>query len=218
MTAYYPTFHHVSHTIIMYTSKLLLATILLVMTCRVSFAQSRLKTDSVAKRKQSVEITVGGGFASYLSDVAAPSTLQGNITKTSPAATIRAMWHPGFRLNLGIQSGYTNFYSYHVNNNNVEGKQKLSAVPILIVWSMPIDKHINVFAGFGSYVLTTNLDYKGVVKTSTFSLGSNLALSYTKPLSHKLGLSAEAEWMNAFETKDNLLAFKINLVWKAFEF
>jgi hypothetical protein len=127
------------------------------------------------------------------------------------------MWHPGYRLNLGLQSGFTNFYSYDVKNNNVDGKLKLSAVPILVVWSMPVFKNVNIFAGFGSYLLTTDLDYKEAVKSTTFSLGANIALNYTLPLSKNLDLGGEIEWMSAFETKDNLVALKANLIWKVFE-
>jgi hypothetical protein len=203
----------------MYTSKsFLLTTMVVAMSFTMSFAQSGSKTDSVSKRKQSVVLTLGGGIANYLSHVSTPQSLQGSVTKVSPALTFRAMWHPGFRLNLGIQSGYTSFYSYRVKNNNIDGKQSLTAVPILVVWSMPIVRRVNIFGGFGSYLLTTHLDYKGVVESSTMSLGSNLALSYTMPVSKNLGLAAEAEWLNGFETKDQMLAFKINLVWNAFQF
>jgi len=203
----------------MYTSKpfSLFVSMIALMSLSRSFAQTSIETDSAVKRKQSLVITLGGGVSKYVSGISAPASLQGDITKTSSCATVRIMWHPGYRLNLGLQSGFTNFYSYDVKNNNVDGKLKLSAVPILIVWSMPILKNINIFAGFGSYLLTTDLDYKEVVKSTTFSLGANIALNYTLPLSKNLDLGGEIEWMSAFETKDNLVALKANLIWKAFE-
>jgi hypothetical protein len=82
---------------------------------------------------------------------------------------------------------------------------------------MPVVKRVSIFAGLGSYWLTTNLNYNGHVKSKTFSLGSNIALSYTQPLSKTLGLAAEAKWMNAFETKDNLLSLQVLLVWRIFK-
>ena len=216
--AFYLIFHHASHTIIMYTSKpfFLLIFIIVAMSFNRSFAQKGTETDSDVKRKQSLVITLGGGVSKYVSGISAPASLQGDITKTSSCGTIRIMWHPGYRLNLGLQSGFTNFYSYDVKNN-VDGKLKLSDVPILVVWSMPIFKNVNIFAGFGSYLLTTDLDYKEAVKSTTFSLGANVALNYTLPLSKNLDLGGEIEWMSAFETKDNLVALKANLIWKAFE-
>src|SRR5881275_249644 len=128
LMAYYPTFPHALHTTIMYTSKsfFVIAATIVTMSFNVASAQTAATTDSIVKRKPSLVITVGGGFAQYLSHVYAPASLEGSVTKTSPVATFRAMWHPGYLLNLGIETGYTNFYSYDVNNNNVPGKARLS--------------------------------------------------------------------------------------------
>lgn len=182
------------------------------------FAQSNVKTDTVVTRKQSFVLYVGGGLAGYTTTInPTAGILQGDVSKISPVGTFRIMWHPGYRLHLGIETGYTNFYSYHVKNGNVSGKVSLDAIPLLIVWSMPVVKRVSIFAGLGSYWLTTRLNYDGQVKSKTFSLGSNIALSYTQPLSKTLGLAAEAKWMNAFETKDNLLSLEVLLVWQIFK-
>ena len=182
------------------------------------FAQSNVKTDTVVTRKQSFVLYVGGGLGGYTTTInPTAGILQGNVSKISPVGTFRIMWHPGYRLHLGIETGYTNFYSYHVKNGNVSGKVSLDAIPLLIVWSMPVVKRVSIFAGIGSYWLTTRLNYDGQVKSKTFSLGSNIALSYTQPLSKTLGLAAEAKWMNAFETKDNLLSLQVLLVWQIFK-
>ena len=193
--------------------------VMAVMAINKSFAQTNVKTYNQVKTKKTLVLYVGGGFADYLAPIKIqPVNLQNNITRTSATGTIRIMWHPGYRLNLGIESGYSNFYSYHVKNNAVSGKLSLHAVPLLVVWSMPIIKRVNIFYGLGSYLLTTYLKYDGVVKSKTFSLGSNIALSYTQPLSKKLGIAAEAKWMNAFVTKDNLLSLEVQMVWKFLEF
>ena len=182
------------------------------------FAQSNVKTDTVVTRKQSFVLYVGGGLGGYTTTInPTAGILQGDVSKISAVGTFRVMWHPGYRLHLGIETGYTNFYSYHVKNGNVSGKVSLDAIPLLIVWSMPVVKRVSIFAGIGSYWLTTRLNYDGQVKSKTFSLGSNIALSYTQPLSKTLGLAAEAKWMNAFETKDNLLSLQVLLVWQIFK-
>ena len=182
------------------------------------FAQSNVKTDTVVTIKQSFVLYVGGGLAGYTTTInPTAGILQGDVSKISPVGTFRIMWHPGYRLRLGIETGYTNFYSYKVKNGNVSGKVSLDAIPLLIVWSMPVVKRVSIFAGIGSYWLTTRLNYDGQVKSKTFSLGSNIALSYTQPLSKTLGLAAEAKWMNAFETKDNLLSLQVLLVWQIFK-
>lgn len=191
---------------------------LAVMSINESFAQSNVKTESRIKKKQSFAVYVGGGLAQYVSPIPdAPVNLENKITKSSVAGTIRIMWQPGFRLNLGIESGYTNLYSYHVKNGNSNGNVSVNAVPLLIVWSMPIVKRVAIFAGLGSYVLTTHLNYNGAVKSKTTSLGSNIALTYTQPISKNLGIAAEAKWMNAYVTKDDVLSLQVLLVWKFFK-
>lgn len=188
-----------------------------IMSINKSFAQSNVKTESKIKKKQSFAVYVGGGIGQYVSAIPnTPVNLENKITKSSAAGTIRIMWQPGFRLNLGLESGYTNLYSYNVKNGNSNGNVSVNAVPLLIVWSMPIVKRVAIFAGLGSYILTTHLNYNGAVKSKTTSLGSNIALTYTQPISKNLGIAAEAKWMNAYVTKDGVLSLQVLLVWKFF--
>ena len=170
-------------------------------------------------RQYSFVLYGGGGMAGYVADVnTQPIGLQTNIKTTFPYGTVRLMWHPNYRLRLGFETGYTNFYSYSLKNGNTSGKVSLSAIPLLVVWSIPIVKRVNLFAGFGTYVVTTHLNYSGKVKSTAYSLGSNVAINYVYPLSKKLGLATEAKWLNAFQTKDNMLALQVQLVWKFLEY
>ena len=179
------------------------------------FAQPNVKADTLVKRRQSLVLQVGGGISSYVAPInIKPIELPGSIKRMSPAATVRVMWYPNYRLRVGIETGYMNFYSYSIKNGNTEGKVTLSAVPLLLVWSMQIVRRVNVYAGFGTYILSTHLNYKGEVKSKAWVLGSNIALSYTQPISKNLGIAGEAKWMNAFETKDYSLGLQVHLVWK----
>lgn len=181
------------------------------------FAQSNVKSSNPVKRKQAFVLYAGGGAGLYVNNVPVPPAgSQYNISRTSVAGTFRLMWQPGYRLNLGVETGYTNFYSYQLRNGNKPGKVSVHAVPILIVWGMPIVKRVHIFAGLGSYLLTSELRYGGVAKTSTYSLGSNIALTYTVPLNKRLGLVTEAKWMNAYVTKDDVLTLQVLLAWKFF--
>ena len=202
----------------MYASKLffLSVTLMAVTSGKGSFAQTNVKRDSVSKRKPYIVLHIGGGISTYSApvNIRRPIDLPGSINRISGAATIRLMWYPKYRLRLGLESGFTNFYSYKIKNGNVPGKVSLNAVPLLIVWSTQVAKRINIYAGFGSYFLTTNLDYNGKVKSSAFVLGSNIAMSYTLPLSSRAGIAAEAKWMNAFETKDAAITLQMQLIWQ----
>ncbi len=201
----------------MYTSKriFLLAVMLTGWFINSGFAQSIVKTDSLVQRKKSLVLQVGGGLNYYLAAVKIkPAALAGSVNRYSPATTIRLMWYPRYRLRVGLESGFTNFYSYKVLNGNTKGNLSLEAVPVLVVWSMQLVRRVNIYAGIGSYHLTTRLNYDGKVVSSAWVLGTNIALSYTQPLSKTLGIAAEAKWMNSFETKDAAISIQAQLVWK----
>jgi hypothetical protein len=201
----------------MYINKgfFLSVTLMAMMSINKTFAQSNVKTDSVVKRKQSLVLQIGGGISSYTADInIKPIELPGSINKTNFAATVRLMWYPQYRLRLGLESGFTSFYSYSIKNGNNSGKVKLDAIPVLVVWSMQVVKRVNIYAGFGTYIITTHLDYGEKVNSKAFTLGSNIALSYTQPISKNAGVAAELKWMNAFETKDAALSLQVHMVWK----
>jgi hypothetical protein len=180
-----------------------------------SFAQTNVKSDTLVKRRQSLVLQIGGGLSSYVAPInIKPIELPGSIKRTSLALTARLMWYPNYRLRIGLESGFLNFYSYRIKNGDKVGKVNLDAVPLLVVWSMQVVRRVNVYAGFGTYFLTTHLDYQGKVESKAFVLGSNIALSYTQPISKSLGIAAEAKWMNAFETKDYALGLQVHMVWK----
>ena len=178
-------------------------------------AQETVKVDSLVNRKKSLVLQIGGGISTYAATInIRPIELPGSITRNTGSATIRLMWYPNHRLRIGLESGYTSFYSYKVKNGNTPGSVNLTAVPLFIVWSMPIVKRVNIYAGFGSFFLTSHLKYNGQVNSHEFVLGSNIALSYTKPISKRAGIAAEAKWMSSFETRDTQLGVQVQLVWK----
>ena len=168
-------------------------------------------------RHYALVLDAGGGVATYTSNIINQGE-QISKQSTNPDATIRVMWHPNHRLRVGFETGYTNFYSYAIKNGNNIGKVTLSAMPILVVWSIPIIKRVNLFAGFGSYRLTTHLNYLGKVNSSTYSLGSNISINYVQPITKKIGLATEFKWTNAFQTKDNLVGLQVHIVWKFLEY
>jgi hypothetical protein len=215
--AFYPIFHHALRLTIMPMSKLRLGVALALafasFNCVV--AQQTIAVDSTAKPKRAFVLHVGGGYSHYIAAVnIRPIGLAGSIVRSSLAATFRLMWYPSYRLRFGIESGYTNFYSYRVKNGSIPGRVSLNAIPLLFVWSMPLIKRVNVYAGFGTFFLNTHLDYLGEVHSKEIALGSNIAVSYTLPLSKNLGLAAEAKWMNAFETRDATLGIQVQAVWR----
>ncbi|MCW3092010.1 MAG: hypothetical protein JWP81_3079 [Ferruginibacter sp.] len=188
------------------------------MAVNTSLAQTDVKIDRGINRKKSLVLYLGGGVSQYTAPInTQPIGLQTSISRVAPTGTIKIMWHPQYRLRLGVESGYVDFYSYKLKNGNKNGNVRLSAVPVLVTWSMVIIRRLQVFAGFGSYFFTTRLNYEGSVKSSSHSLGSNIALSYVQPISKNLGISAEAKWMDAFQTKDHALSLQLQMRWKFLE-
>ncbi len=189
-----------------------------------------LFAQDIAKAKDSLEVNVqqkgkyafilygGGGWFNYIGSIGAPGIANNtSVTRSRPTSTFRIMWHPDHRLRVGIESGYTNFYTYTVKEGNTSGKVNLTGVPILLVWSMAITKRVNVFAGIGYYLLTTDLNYNGSVKSSTFSLGTNVSVNYVHPITPKLGVGAELKWTGASQTKDYGISAQVLLAWKFLE-
>ena len=177
-----------------------------------SIAQGK---DSTKKKSgYSLYIYAGGGVSRYMATLEPRAEGVTNKQLVKPIGTFRVMWQTDHRLALGIESGMVTWYSYESKHNNVDAKVKLTSIPILATWSMPITKNIKVFGGFGSYLMTTHLDYESSIKSKTMSLGWALAGAYLQPLKDDLSLAYEVKWSKAHETKDDILSLQVQLVWR----
>ena len=173
--------------------------------------------DSARAGRYAFVLHVGGGLSWYPRAVGMPAHLHTTATPTWPLASVRLMWRPDHRLSVGLESGWVQLFGYSIDGPGERGSVQLTAVPLLLMWSMPIAQRFRVYAGYGTYRLTSTLDYYGTTRASTFSLGYAAAFSYVQPLSEKLGIEAEVEWMNAAETRHTLLCLQARLVWKLFQ-
>ena len=177
-------------------------------------AQEPDTPDSMRAGKQALLLYAGGGLSFYPGTPGVPTHLETRVTPWAPSGTARLMWLPGHRLHVGIESGWTPVYSYSIEGPGPAGSVHLDAVPLLLVWSMPISERIRVFAGYGTYRLTTTLNYLGTTRTSMFSMGYSAAVSYVHPLTNRVGIDLELKWFNAAETRHTMLAAQLQLVWK----
>ena len=157
---------------------------------------------------------IGGGISFFTGDAGTPAGLNATKTVVSPVGTLRVMWQPDHLLRVGIESGWTTFYSYTVDDNSVKGKVHVRSIPILLVFSMPVFQRFNIYAGPGSYFVTSKLKYGTQINSTTRSLGWMAAVSFEYPLNGKLGLVTELKWLNSWETKDQSLTLQIHLRWK----
>ena len=160
-----------------------------------------------------VYVSGGGGY--YVSDKGAPAYLNPDVSNSGRAANLRIMWHPDHLLKVGLETGHMTFYSYTFKDSTgLIGKTKLSAIPVLIEWTMAVTKRLNLFAGSGVYFLNTNLDYQGRTSSRKLSIGWMAAGSYIHPLSTNVGLGTEIKWMEAAETSNGIVSLQLQLVWK----
>ena len=162
----------------------------------------------------SLVLYTGGGLSYYTPQPGVPENIETKTNLFGICSTFRLMWQPDHLLRVGIETGKIPFYSYTIRDNNYSGELKLSAIPVLLVWSMPITKKFNVFIGYGYYLLKSKLDYAGKTNSSAWSIGWNAAASYIHPVSENVGIAGELKWMESSNAKNTVLIFQLQLAWK----
>ena len=173
--------------------------------------------DSTSRGKYALVAYVGGGISRFVGTAGTPPGFNRSINKNGPMGTLRIMWHPDHRLRFGIESGWTSFYSYQVIGGAYVAKVNLTAIPLLMVFSMPVTKRLTLFAGTGTFLLTSDLDYVGKVERHKFSIGYVASAMYVVPLSDRVSLASELKWFNARETKDSALSLQLMAIWKFYQ-
>lgn len=173
--------------------------------------------DSLARGNYSMIIYAGGGISYYSSQSGIPTYFETSTKKEGGAATFRILWHPDHRLRAGVETGWTIFYSYELENTTIPGKLSLTAIPLLAEFSMPIVNRLYVYGGAGIYFLTSKLEYAGTVISHDRALGWMAAISYNHQVSRVLSASAEIKWLDASETQNATLSAQLLLAWKFLE-
>jgi hypothetical protein len=164
----------------------------------------------------SLVLYAGGGYGVYATSITPPPDVSPSIHRGGMSSTVRLMWHPDHLLRVGVESGWTQFFSYTIRGAS-PGSLSLSAVPLLLVFSMPVGGRINVFAGAGGYFVSSHLQYGTTVRVNEFSQGWMLAASYVVPISTSLGIAGELKWYNASQFEDGSVTLQVQLVWSVLE-
>lgn len=183
----------------------------------VSTAQNNEEFTSrpTGRGEYSLVLYAGGGLGYFASHGGAPDYLHPTVSRMNPVGTLRIMWHPDHLLKAGLETGYLTFYSYKLQDSTgKEGKIALTAIPVLLEWSMSLKNRLNIFAGSGIYILKTKLDYDGSVNSNKLSVGWMAAASYIYPVGKEVGLGAEIKWLYAAETTNGSICGQLQLVWR----
>lgn len=161
-------------------------------------------------------VYAGLGASYYSSILNTPVALENKQQlRWSIPFSLRVMWQTDHRMRLGIETGYVSMYSYQGNRNGELAHVRVSATPVLAVFSMSVVKRFALYAGTGPYRINSNLEYDGNTRGTTYSLGWMVAGTYTQPLGKNIGLAAELKWYDATQTKDACLIAQATLVWRA---
>lgn len=185
--------------------------------------------DSVRTRRwyYAIVVTAGGGLSYYSTHLGVPATLdQGHVSRLGAPASLRVMWYPDHRLRVGLETGWTTMYSYKGQISGDKAHVYVSAVPVLLVFSMPLawirgterslTRRMALTAGTGAYINHSRLDYAGSVQSNTLSLGWMAAASYTYPIGRRFRVAGELKWFDAVAVENAAFTAEIQLVWRAF--
>lgn len=190
-------------------------------------AKAQADSSGVKRGPYALVITAGGGLSYYSARLGVPSALeQPTVSRFGIPASLRVMWHPDHRLRFGLETGLIPMYSYRGNAANSRARVEVSAIPILLVFSMPLAwlsgterslaRRLAVSGGTGAYLIRSQLDYAGIVNSSRPSVGWMLGGSYTQPISRRLRVATELKWFDAGATEDAAFVLQLQLVWRAF--
>lgn len=186
-------------------------------------AQNRSVADTTRKRgPYAVVLSVGSGLSYYSTHLGVPAALSNEqVNRFGVPFTIRALWVPDHRLRIGLETGWTTMYSYRGQVDNTNSHVYVSAVPALVVFSMPlawlsgddrsIARRLSLTGGSGAYIIHSRLDFDGTVQTNTLSLGWMAAASYTQPLGPRFRLSGELKWYDAVASENAAFAAQLQL-------
>ncbi|MBI5648194.1 MAG: hypothetical protein HY962_14780 [Ignavibacteriae bacterium] len=164
-------------------------------------------------------LSAGGGWSRYLM----PLPMNAEVTRGGPMTSLRLMWHPDHRLRVGLESGWTSFYSYTLTDvetgfGSTDARLSLSAVPMLLVFSMQVWHGVELFGGAGAYLVNSHTDSFGtVVDVDELSQGWMFAAAWSVPLSQRFFASAELSWYGATQFEDAVLALQVRLGWRVIE-
>ena len=174
-----------------------------------------------------IVVSAGGGLSYYSTHLGVPAALeQTHLSRFGVPGSLRVMWYPDHRLRMGLETGWTTMYSYRGLVAGEAAHVYVSAVPVLLVFSMPLGwlrgtdrslfRRLAITAGTGVYLNYSRLDYVGTVKANTTSLGWMAAGSYTYPIGRRFRIAGELKWFDAVAAENAAFTAEIQLVWRSF--
>ena len=175
-------------------------------------SQSYSQTDDP---EYAVTAYINAGYSRFISELDYE-----DLNKSGFSGTIRLMWEPEHLLSIGIESGYLQLYDISTQRTiqdtiTFNGSSELTAVPILMVFSMELFKNFKLSVGSGMFLLTSKVDALGnPVNSNQVSTGVFGSASYYHPLSHTISLGGEIKYYLINKIEDGSLNFQLSLQYR----
>lgn len=176
------------------------------------FSQSYSQSD---EDEYAVTAYINAGYSRFISELDYK-----DLNKNGFSGTIRLMWEPEHLLSIGIESGYLHLYDINTeiiyqDTITFSGSSKLTAVPIITVFSMELFENFKLSVGSGMFLLTSNVDALGnPVNSNQVSTGVLASGSYYYPLSHTISLGGEIKYYLINKIEDGGLNFQVSLQYR----
>ncbi|MBR9974979.1 MAG: hypothetical protein KFF77_05315, partial [Bacteroidetes bacterium] len=159
----------------------------------------------------SLVLALGAGYAQYVTPYKGPYVIERRGTGFSLALE----WHPGMRLRLAVESGWTTFYSYELKDvetsfGRTDASLRLSAIPLLAVFSMPIVSAFTLHAGTGGYFVRSHAtSFAETVDVVRFAQGWVVAASWDHAVVWGFRFGTAVKWYGATEFGDGSLLLQL---------
>jgi hypothetical protein len=168
----------------------------------------------VADTTSSLVLALGVGYAQYVTPYEGPFA----IDRKGTGFSLAVEWHPGMRLRLAIESGWTTFYSYELTNvetsfGRTDASLRLSAIPLLMVFSMPVVGAFTLHAGTGGYFVRSHAtSFSETVDVARFAQGWVVAASWDHAVVWGFRIGGSVKWYGATEFGDASLLLQLRAV------
>lgn len=178
--------------------------------CVYGYPQEIFPKDSVNNKLFQLSVEFGAGASYYSIKPNVPEHLETSVSKVHEAFSFRVNWKTDHRLTVSVESGLLEFYRFKLKSLNSEGDLKITAIPLLLEFSMPLTQKFHIRAGAGSYFQTTELNYLGKVRSKSVSLGWIAGGSYLFFSNERTALGCELKWMDAAESEQAAFVMQIS--------
>jgi len=180
--------------------KILLITFFCVLAVFPLFAQ---QVDSVSKPKSHFSLAISAGWSHYINSLETVDAK--DVGKDFIGLNLRFLWEPGYRLGIGLETGFYRIYNVKQEfTPEVTGQSRLYCYPLLIVARMRIVDHFYLSVAPGLSLLVSEIGgVDGKTVSTQFSLANfEATASYLYPVSKHFLVGGEARFLIIGKVED----------------